>query len=441
MPIFHVGVDCTDSATLGMCTTYLGARLLEVIHERGFELVGPPALVRLNPNVPWKTRGNGAVYVRCRGSADQEEQLFDAARELVEALSVFDDPQTNPGLAIVKGEGFPGLERLYHRSLHEIVAVEDALVAGAEANARVHGWKNRRGLIGALAAIGFDREPGFTWEVIAYREASRYGTVRQVDAASVAAASRRHPSTFFNVDAEGALLCVPRSPCPVLYGIRGTDPEETRAAAMEVLAEAVERWVLWETNQHTDAHIEPLACWARARPYSSVVLETEIVSRPGYRQGGHLYVTVRDREGGELSAVAYRQTLGFREQLAGLHPGDRVTLWGAVRPADGEHPMVLNLEKLRVEHLVEVFEDANPVCPRCGGRMESMGAGQGKRCKKCRLRRRHAGKDRVRVERDLSLGFIEPHPSAWRHLYRPCYLPPRGTSPIPTPCWGRGLSR
>ena len=73
MTVFHLGVDSTDSATLGMCTTYLGARLLEALHQVDVEVEGPPALVRLNPNVPWKTRGNGAVYIRCRAPHEREQ--------------------------------------------------------------------------------------------------------------------------------------------------------------------------------------------------------------------------------------------------------------------------------------------------------------------------------------------------------------------------------
>src|SRR2546427_13077063 len=60
MPM-HLGVDDTDSLR-GMCTTYLATELVRALS--GWDLIGYPRLVRLNPNIPWKTRGNGAICLR-----------------------------------------------------------------------------------------------------------------------------------------------------------------------------------------------------------------------------------------------------------------------------------------------------------------------------------------------------------------------------------------
>ena len=57
----YLGVDDTDSVK-GMCTTYLATELIREFDE--LDLIGNPRLVRLNPNVPWKTRGNGAVALK-----------------------------------------------------------------------------------------------------------------------------------------------------------------------------------------------------------------------------------------------------------------------------------------------------------------------------------------------------------------------------------------
>ncbi|MCD6383503.1 MAG: DNA-binding protein, partial [Thermoplasmata archaeon] len=57
-----VAIDDTDSPN-GGCTTYLTFDLLSRITER-YALLGYPRLVRLNPTVPWKTRGNGATVFR-----------------------------------------------------------------------------------------------------------------------------------------------------------------------------------------------------------------------------------------------------------------------------------------------------------------------------------------------------------------------------------------
>ncbi|HIA98132.1 MAG TPA: DNA-binding protein, partial [Marine Group III euryarchaeote] len=56
--MLHIGIDDTDSIK-GGCTTWLATEIIAELSE--FDLIGPPRLVRLNPNVPWKTRGNAAV--------------------------------------------------------------------------------------------------------------------------------------------------------------------------------------------------------------------------------------------------------------------------------------------------------------------------------------------------------------------------------------------
>ena len=441
MTVFHVAADSTDSATLGMCTTYLGACLLEALEKLGAVAEGPPRLVRLNPNVPWKTRGNGAVCVRCRAPDALQPRMVETATALTEALSVLSDPQTNPGLAVLRGDVPAALTEFYHRALHRIVPLEEALARGGEAGAFLRGWKNRRGIIGALAAIGADLSGGRTWEVIAYREAPRRGTKRTVDAHSVAEACRRRPTTFFNVGPDGRLLCVPRAPCPVLFGLRGVDPADAIAAAAEVISEPVERWVLWETNQQSDAHIEAVPDGRALAPFMSVTLDGAVATRPEFRRGGHLYFSIRDAAGGELPCVAYRPMRAFRHALAALAPGDAITVWAAVRPADATHPMVLNLEKVRVRKCVALVATANPLCPHCGGRMESLGRGQGARCKKCRQRARSLEKARTPQARAIAPGFIEPPPTAWRHLYRPVVMPPPGPCSCPPPYWGFGAPR
>ncbi len=53
-----VGIDDTDSSR-GWCTTYLAHRIATDVPA--VEVLPYPRLVRLNPNVPFKTRGNAAV--------------------------------------------------------------------------------------------------------------------------------------------------------------------------------------------------------------------------------------------------------------------------------------------------------------------------------------------------------------------------------------------
>ena len=90
-----IGIDDTDSPA-GMCTTYIGAVLVRQLEHAGIRVVDT-RLVRLNPNVIHKTRGNAAVCIEAVGDL---EAAFELVAACVEELAEFDDPQTNPGVAV-----------------------------------------------------------------------------------------------------------------------------------------------------------------------------------------------------------------------------------------------------------------------------------------------------------------------------------------------------
>src|SRR5206468_7245663 len=73
--VLWIGVDDTDSLR-GMCTTFLATEIIRELTEE-FDLIGFPRLVRLNPNVPWKTRGNGAICLRFGRGLGRRTQIGD----------------------------------------------------------------------------------------------------------------------------------------------------------------------------------------------------------------------------------------------------------------------------------------------------------------------------------------------------------------------------
>ena len=87
-----IGIDDTDSPQ-GMCTMYLGALLTRRLIREHMQ-VREARLVRLNPNVTWKTRGNAAVMLDVEGDPDHAFALVSA---LVEELADFSCANTNPG--------------------------------------------------------------------------------------------------------------------------------------------------------------------------------------------------------------------------------------------------------------------------------------------------------------------------------------------------------
>jgi len=439
--LLHIGVDSTDSATRGMCTTYLGAYLLELLErEHGLRTDRFPELVRLNPNVPWKTRGNGAVCLRFDCGTIDMESVFRTCEGAVQRFSVLEDPQTNPGLAIVQGEVPDALKELYERALHRILKVDDALDAAKGTPSMIRGWKNNMGLIGALSAIGADLDRSCTYEAMMYRSVDSKARKRDVDSGSIKEASKRFPRTFFNVDAKGEPVCIPRSPCPVIIGIRSTAPSEALGAAKMIIAQGVERWVLWKTNQHTDAHIEHVGSLEAVIPYSSISAEASVSSAPIYSEGGHLMFDIKDLQGIEMPCFAYEPTKTFRKALSGLIPGDGVRVWASVRPESAAGPTSLSLEKLEVISLAEKMSSHNPRCPLCGGRTASMGRGQGLRCISCGNRDPLLVPSKTSVERAVAPGPIEPPMCAWRHLFRPfsLSLPGARSEAFTGPFWGTG---
>jgi tRNA(Ile2)-agmatinylcytidine synthase len=58
--IYLLGIDDTDTR-FGHSTTHLGYLVLRELARIGCTFSTYPRLVRLNPNIPFKTRGNAAV--------------------------------------------------------------------------------------------------------------------------------------------------------------------------------------------------------------------------------------------------------------------------------------------------------------------------------------------------------------------------------------------
>jgi len=447
MPI--VAVDDTDSRERGMCTTYVGARLAERLDAAGGR-VRRRLLVRLNPAVKHKTRGNAAVALHVSGV--DAGAAFDLAAETVREFAAADDPRTSPGVVVADldvagalsapSDG-PSTEPIpedvadfARRALRHRLPLDESLELADE-----HGFRHAafgsggetdaesvtgRGRIGALAAVGapaaFD---DWTVERISYRELERCGTPRDVDVESVfAAADRGYPTVWDTVDrGTGEAVCVPNAPGPILHGIRGDDADACREVAEAIASEPIERAATFLTNQGTDAHLAPgeigdLRDGAGYRVAGVVATEVET------KRGGHVHVDVAapgDASSSRLRCVAFKPTGRFRDRVRALRPGDRVTVCGEheLRAVEGDSDRstaTLKLEKFAARDLVET-EPAVPTCPDCGRSMSSAGRNQGYRCRDCDTDA--PGKVAVPIDRELEPGWYEVPPSARRHVAKP----------------------
>lgn len=359
-----VGLDDTDSPA-GGCTTHFALQVAVAFQrEHGLVLRQLPRLVRLNPNVPWKTRGNAAVCLAFGvgdagepvGQGPGGEPVFvdrqappavpgeghvEALRALVGEWCDLEARGTDPAAVLVPG---PLPEPLYREAVTGVVEPERTRqLLGQTPGARWFALGDGRGIVGAAAAAAWPARET-TYEFIAYRERARWGSRRTVGAATVDVMEARYPETFHNFDRDnGHLALAPSTPCPVLIGVRAFSPDRLPQAACAV--DAGEPWaghMLFVTNQATDDHVVDRRL-AQVAPLETVRAEGTVVSRPRRVEGGHVIFPLAD-EDRVLDCAAYEPTKGFRGVVERLEAGDRVRVVGALR-ADGRS---LNLEKIEV---------------------------------------------------------------------------------------------
>jgi len=404
-----IGLDDTDSRTLGMCTTYVASQLAEQIETAG-GTVDRILLVRLNPAVEHKTRGNAALAIHCDIEPETALELAENAID----LAATDDEQTNPGAVVADWHPEAVPEALEQFAVDAVLDYHDIATATAlcDRESIETVWRgNGRGRIGALAAIGaWEAFEEWTYESLSYRERDRWGSDRTVDYNSIfAAAEEWYPDAWDTVDTgEGVAVCVPRTPCPILYGIRGDDSETVRELAQSIESEPVAHRQLFVTNQGTDLHLQD-GTLETVQNGHSYRLTVNVVSAPETREGGHVFLTASDGER-ELQCAAFEPTKRFRDRVRALRVGDRITVCGEV--SDG----TLKLEKFAARELVTT-EKATPDCPDCGRSMSSAGRNAGYRCRDCTTS--VDGKVDQPIDRDIEEGWYEVPPCARRHIARP----------------------
>jgi tRNA(Ile2)-agmatinylcytidine synthase len=205
---------------------------------------------------------------------------------------------------------------------------------------------------------------------------------------------------------------MPNSPCPVLFGIRGNVKEDLTNAFSMIKSESVESWIIFETNQGTDDHLQKKDI-GNIQPFQSVITEGTIIKSPYTIEGGHVIFTIKDSTG-EIDCAAYEPTKQFRRIVRELCVGDVVEVYGGVR----EKPLTINIEKINIKYLTKIVEKIeNPICPKCGKHMKSKGKNQGFKCKICRTKKeRPITKEKNRT---IYEGFYEVPVCARRHLSKP----------------------
>lgn len=403
-----VGLDDTDSRDKGMCTTYLATLISEELSN--YYTVTDRFLFRLNPNVPFKTRGNACLSIHIEGATDPG-RVWDIAEKKIEENAVFEDTNTNPGLALYPEDEVPSELKDYTLSaVKDVLEVQDARDIADKYGIRTQGWENSRGVIGAVAAIGaqlaLDDE---TQELLTYRDEQYWKTPREVSYESFFRADEETTYTWDTVDHNtGSVVSIPNTDGPVVYGVRGT-LEGVLKANQYIEAGNISHATIFRTNQGTDMHLidADISDFKEWRSYRTTGTVTDA---PEMKEGGHAFFELEDETGCTVCA-AFEPTKRFRHKVTNLREGDVITVCGGYKNG------TLNIEKFKVETLNRT-KLVNPTCPDCGNSMSSAGRNQGYRCRDCS--NKVSSKVEKTVERNLNEGsWYEVPPGSRRHLSKP----------------------
>ena len=420
----HIGIDDTDSR-LGRRTTHLAFKITEyILKTANADFIDYPLLIRLNPNIPWKTRGNAAVCIRIRSDTKNQERIIDFIKQYMETNTAVGSG-ANPGVVFFRERELPNaLIEFSKIAMCDIISKRDAIILAEKYNIEYFMLGNGRGIIGSLAAIGCLLDGDYTFEAIAYRRPENFGTVRTVDYNKVIEYSKKtFPYTFNNFDfANRRILITPHGPDPVFCGIRGESAHVVTSSLQSLdIKERLEGCMVFRSNQGTNMHLQNEIKLPEAKSFTSGHLRCKVSIKPQIIRGGHSLFAVENKDGFTFPAAVYEPT-GIANIASLLVVGDIIEIGCGIRRASSKHPKILNVEYFLVLELAEIIEMRNPLCRNCSKRMKSEGKDKGFQCKRCKLREPYTiQKANIHLPRKIQVGLYIPTPKAHRHLTKPLH--------------------
>ncbi|WP_042684587.1 tRNA(Ile)(2)-agmatinylcytidine synthase [Candidatus Nitrosotenuis chungbukensis] len=412
--ILNIGFDDTDSPK-GMCTTYLAYRLVDSLKKEKVEFLDYPRLIRFNPNIPWKTRGNGAVALKIKTSRPAVVK-----NKVIGFVKKFSDLKNGANPAVVFFENADIPEEFTQFSKHalwQLISRNNAKKFVADHNIESFYIGNGQGLVGAIGAIGY-RFSDHTYELLSYRKKSQFGKKRKIVADSVRKMQEKtYPRTFNSYDTKKQkILFAPHGPDPVFFGIRGEDVGSLLDASQLIKTqEKPVGHMIFKSNQGTGDHLQNEIDVRSLRPYCSGMITGVVSVEPKMEKGGHVMFGIK-KDGIEISCAVYKET-GITKHATNLILGDKIRVGGGVRRASSKHNRVLNVEFFQVLRLEKKIILVNPTCTKCKKHMKSKGKGQGFECIKCG--NKSPKKEIKQISRQIKKQIYIPQASAHRHLTRP----------------------
>ena len=412
--VIHIGIDDTDSPK-GMCTTFLAYKIVKFLEKNKVQFVDYPSLIRFNPNIPWKTRGNGAVRLSIK--TNNPKKIKNKITKFVDDYSETKNG-ANPGLVFYENEIVtPSFHKFSELALWKLISREKAKQFILENKIDSFYLGNGQGLVGAIGAIGY-KFSDHTFELLSYRKKSQFGKKRIIAKDSVKnMQSVTFPETFNSYDIESdRALITPHGPDPVFYGIRGENAESVVTASKIVKAnEKLDGYMVFKSNQGTSDHLKNELDVNDLRPYTSGFLVGQVCSNPIMMQGGHVFFSIRVKDK-KIKCGIYKPTK-ITTVAQNLILNDKIRIGGGIRKASKNHERVVNVEFLDVMELAKDIRVSNPSCKKCSKKMKSKGSKQGFECTKCG--NRSYVKSTSEIPRKIQCKLYLPVMSAHRHLTRP----------------------
>jgi tRNA(Ile2)-agmatinylcytidine synthase len=363
--LLAIAADGFDTPVAG-CTTHFASLLAIKLQQQGMVLADYPWLVRLNPSIPWKTRGNGAVAVYAYVDGTARHGKIDSTVRMVLRLAQRYDVSGKKAslviLAFSDAEELASLScprNLYVKALTHCLTVDEVrrcLASELRAYLVAGYGLDRGGVIGAIAALGAMREgDDVTFELLAYRAPEFWGKPRTINPLTVKVFDyATGPYTFANYDYEaGRPLIAPHGDDPVLYGVRGEDPNYLLKALDYIeVEEPITHWTLFRTNQATNIHLDH-APRCSLNPYTVSIVEGRVEKRTLLR-GGHVILTVKGCGNAKIHVAVYRETIRLNRVARMIKVNQEVRVYGAVKPHT-DNTLTLNAEAIEI---LEDDEDA-----------------------------------------------------------------------------------
>ena len=412
--ILNIGFDDTDSPK-GMCTTFLAYKIVDLLKKEETEFLDFPRLIRFNPNIPWKTRGNGAVSIKIK-----TKNPSNVKNKIKNLVSKYSDVKNgaNPGLVFFESDSIPSnFINFSNLALWRLINRDKAKKFAKKNNLDFFYKGNGQGLVGAIGAIGYDFHD-HTLELLSYRKRSKFGKERKISADSVKSMQEKtFPETFNSFDTKkGRILITPHGPDPVFYGVRGENIDSL-IYATEILKsdEKLDGYMIFKSNQGTGDHLKNELNFENMTPYASGRITGMVSNSPQVVKGGHVFFKINSKNH-EFWCAVYKPT-GITDIALNLIKGDKICVGGGVRKASKIFPRIINLEFIDVIHLEKNISTSNPLCKDCNKKMKSKGKNQGFQCIRCG--KKSMKKPIFEISRKIKKQLYIPKVSAHRHLTRP----------------------